>query len=168
MEMTAAGGSLKLYLDTNVFIQAFETSGLSAEPAQRLLAALHANEGAAVTSELTLAELLAPVDRPNALPQANRRQLYLNLLVWNNFVDLLQITRDILIGTADLREAASLKNGTKIRLPDAIHIVTAVQARCRFFVTNDKGIARTLPRDLTPIPADSGRVAKLIATLHAP
>lgn len=135
--MTADARQPIVYLDANPFIYAFEGAPAVAEPVKQLLRALHANPGSGITSELTLAELLAPISRSGAMPFDERRQLYLNLLVWDNLCPALPVTRDILIETAHLRRFLHLK------LPGAIHMVTALQAGCRFFMSNDNDTRRT-------------------------
>jgi hypothetical protein len=98
---------------------------------------LRQKPGAAMTSELTLAEVLAKA-RPDA------RRGYLNLIVWSKLFELQPITRDILIDTADYRQVSqkTRPDGTKVtvKLPDAIHVVTAVRARCRMFLSADTGL----------------------------
>ncbi|PPD43250.1 MAG: PIN domain-containing protein [Methylocystis sp.] len=123
-----------IYIDTNVFIEGFELPLEQAKPVRDLLEGLRGNPRLAVTSELALAELLAPVSREGALPLPVKRRLYLNLLVWSHLFELKPVTRDILLETADLRQAAPH------RLPDAIHIVTAIQSGCTYFLSSDKRI----------------------------
>lgn len=123
-----------VYIDANAFIKGFEFSAEQAKPVQELLAALRDRPRFAVTSELTLAELLAPATREGAFPLPVKRTLYLNLLVRSQLVDLRPVTRDVLMDTAELRQAAPH------RLLDAIHIVTAVQSECAWFLTGDKRI----------------------------
>lgn len=89
----------------------------------------------AVISELTLAELLPPKwtngGRPVA-PSTAERRFYLNLIVWSGFFDLRPVSRTILIETADVRKHA------RVKLSDAIHIVTAMKARCAYFMSGDR------------------------------
>jgi predicted nucleic acid-binding protein len=123
-----------IYLDTNVFIKAVEGTQAAAAPARNLIEILRQRRGLAVTSEITLAELLAPPKRANALPLHIKRRVYLDLLVWSGFIALVPVSRSVLMETADLRTVSNL------RLPDAIHLVTAIQRSCQFFVPSDKGI----------------------------
>ena len=57
-----------IYIDTNVFIYAVEGASDTAAPSRRLMEALSERPGTAMTSEITLAELLAPAKRQDALP----------------------------------------------------------------------------------------------------
>jgi predicted nucleic acid-binding protein len=145
-----------VYIDTNVFIAGFELPLEQAEPVQNLLVRLRERPRLAVTSELTLGELLAPVSRKEALPFTVKRNLSLNLLVRSRIVDLRPITRDILIETADLRQHAPH------RLPDAIHVVTAVQSGCSYFLSGDKGIKP--PSGMTLVYPDRSGVDLILDT----
>src|ERR1700730_6920607 len=79
----------QVYLDTNVFIQAFEGRSKDVQHLRTAFAFMHQNRNLAVTSELTLAELLAPSQTKKGRPaRPNKRDFYLNLIVWNDFIDL--------------------------------------------------------------------------------
>jgi len=108
----------------------------------------------AITSELTLAEVLAPPDRKDALPLHVKRRLYLDLLVWSRFIDLKPVSRDVLYETADLRNVA------KMKLPDAIHLVTAIQNKCRYFVSKDRRLK--IPRGMKLVPPDKNGIAQVL------
>jgi predicted nucleic acid-binding protein len=110
---------------------AFEGDEPTRAPLRRLFHTLAEQPQVGVTSELSLAELLAPISRPGALAVSIRRQMYLDLLVRNSFSDLRPVTRDILLETSRLRERAKLK------LPDAIRLATATEANCRYMLSND-------------------------------
>lgn len=144
-----------VYIDTNVFIIGFESPLELAAPVQKLLLAIREKPLSAVTSELTLAELLAPVIRPQALVPSQRRRLYLDLLTGSRLVELRPVTRDILIQTAELREA------TPCKLPDAIHVTTAVQAKCGFFLSKDRRMR--LPPGMIQVGPDHSGVDRILA-----
>jgi predicted nucleic acid-binding protein len=117
----------RLYLDANVFIYAVQGEPDVAQPLQNFLQDTRRFALRPVTSELTLAEILCKRDL-----SPNIRRLFLNLIVFNRLMDLRPVTREILIGSAELRRASP-----KIRLADAIHARTALDARCSFPMTND-------------------------------
>lgn len=147
-----------VYVDTNVFVVGFETSGEHSEAVREFLSALRRAPGRAITSELTLAELLAPVSRADSRPQSTRRRVYFDLLLWSGLIDLRPVSRDVLIETADLRRVARHK------LPDAIHVVTAIRANCSYFLSDDEGMKRP-PQGIRRIRADRARVAEAIQAL---
>ena len=148
-----------VYLDSNVFIRAVEGTDEASVPARRLMQALrHRSAGVAATSEITLAEVLASPRRTDALPLELKRRAYLDLLVWSGFVRLLAVSRDILIETADLSAVARYK------LPDAIHLVSAVRASCRFFVSADRDFDR-LPQGMVRVDPDEDGLSRLMEAL---
>jgi predicted nucleic acid-binding protein len=131
--MVEAASERRIYLDANVFIDAYEGEPLLSDPAAALLDALRDEPGLAVTSELSLAEVLA---RPEAEQDWRRKRAYLNLILWSGVVAPLPITREVLLLTGKLRAGHS----PKLKLLDAIHLATASEQRCRVFVSRDDGI----------------------------
>jgi predicted nucleic acid-binding protein len=123
----------RIYLDTNVFIEAFEGRGrlrdllqsfLPMEPVrtpQRL-----------VTSELTLSELLV---KPLEMQRDDLINVYDNWMITNPYLEVVPIDRGVLFKAALLRA----KNKS-LKLPDAIHLTTAQEMNCRYFLTNDDRI----------------------------
>jgi predicted nucleic acid-binding protein len=148
-----------VYFDANPFMYGFEGKPEDAGPILELLDALRWRPGSAVTSELVLGELLAPVRRENATPAPRKRQVYLNLLVYNTFFELHPVARDIIIETADLRQSTNLK------LVDAIHVVTAVRASCRSFLSADNDMRR-LPQGMLRVSPDAAGVKVLLGALR--
>ena len=123
--MTDSDAVPRLYLDANVFIYAIEGNADVADPLLQLFDRFRAGRGIGVTGELTLAEVL---------PKASsvQRRNYLNMIVWSRIFDLRPVSRDILIETAQYREYAGMP-----KLPDAIHVVTAIHAECRTVLSAD-------------------------------
>lgn len=148
---------MPVYVESNVFIYAVEGSVETAKPAKTLLEFARRQQGAIVTSELTLAEVLAPSRQPDALPGPLKRRLYLDLLVWSGIVTLIPLSRSILIDTADLRAA------TRLKLPDAIHVLSAIEAKCRFLVSGDRDMDR-LPAGMTRVNPDQPSIDHLLKT----
>jgi predicted nucleic acid-binding protein len=141
----------RLYLDANVFIYAIEGSAEVSNPLRELFGLLRAKAGAGVTSELTLAEVL---------PRANgvQRRNYLDLIVWSGIFDLHSVSRDILIETAEYRKVARMP-----KLPDAIHVVTAIRAGCRTILSADSRLK--LPEGLTSLLPNRENLLGLIRDL---
>lgn len=148
------------YLDTNVFIFFFEGDPVVSGRVRALLDALRTRHGKGITSELTLAEALAESDRPRS---ASLKRAYLDLIVWSNFIELVPVSRDVLYESVDLRSIHRNAHGKKLDLPDAIHLTTAVQKQCRYFISGDEGIR---PPDnitkLSPITGDLDEVLKAL------
>jgi len=153
--MTEKSVSSKLYFDANVFIYAVEGSDDIAGRLRTLFELLSNNLNLAVTSELTLAEVL-----PKADPI--RRRNYLELILYSGLFDLYPVTRDALMETADHRRIAGVSRpdasksyASMPRLPDAIHVVTAVRAGCGRMLSFDRALKlpegmRRLTRDGLP------------------
>jgi predicted nucleic acid-binding protein len=152
-----AQDSQPIYLETNFFIKAVEGTPEAAAPPRKLIQALRARPGLAATSEITFAETLAPAQRKDAMPLHLKRRVYLNLLLWSGFVTLIPVSRDVLIETADLRGVKRMK------LPDAIHLVSAMRSRCRFLVSSDIDF-EGLPQGMTRIEPDHDGIENLLKT----
>jgi predicted nucleic acid-binding protein len=124
----------RVYLDTNIFIVAFEGEADNAA-ASRLLEAFGANvpDGPRFcTSEETLAELLV---QPFRELDEIRRLRYESLILSGGWLDVGPVTREILVGAALIR--ARFRN---VKLPDAIHLSTALHFRCPEFLSADTGL----------------------------
>jgi predicted nucleic acid-binding protein len=119
-----------IYLDTNVWIYAIEAYPDYAELLQQIFAKIDQGELIAVTSELTIAEVLA-----KPLQDNNQRvvQAYQSILQSSDNVKVLPISRQI------LESAAKLRATTRLKLPDAIHLATALDQEVKTFITNDSG-----------------------------
>jgi predicted nucleic acid-binding protein len=156
--MTETPSSL-IYLDTNVFIKAVEGLDEAANPAKALIETLRSHRaGIAATSEITFAEVLAPSKGAGALPLHIKRRVYLDLLLWSGFVTLVPVSRNILIETAALRAESRFK------LPDAVHLVSAIQVQCRFFVSDDRDFDK-IPQGMERVNCDPDGLSRLLTEL---
>ena len=149
----------RVYLDSNVFIDFIEGDETISAPIRPLVYRLRQAPGQAVTSELTLAEVLAPSAGRKRSPHI--RRLYLNLLVWGRVIDLRPISRAVLYETTKLR---ATKANSRMKLLDAIHLATAVLAGCRIFVTRDRKIR--VPQGMVVVEPNGGSVKKVIEALE--
>jgi predicted nucleic acid-binding protein len=119
-----------VYLDTNVFIHAFEGAD-ELSLALTNLFAVDTPQPAFATSELTLAELLVhPYRHRNEAEQ----ERYDSLIRPSAFLKVGPIDRSILMG------AALLRSSYRLKLPDAIHISTALHFGCELLLTGDRGL----------------------------
>lgn len=122
----------RVYLDTCIFIYAMEgfpdwELQLRALFEQADAAALHV-----VTSELTLAEVLV---KPIADGNEPLARAYEAILTSTPALTVVPVSRRILVDAARMRASQS-----GVRLPDAVHLATAVHARCDVLLSNDRGL----------------------------
>ena len=125
----AALAGKTIYLDTNVIVYAVEGFDEHQAFLNALFQLFDAGAAFALTSELTLAEALV---RPLQIGRQDVVDLYLDLLQGSERLKVLPIDRPILIDAARQRAALG------IRLPDAIHVATAVAGACEVFLSNDR------------------------------
>jgi predicted nucleic acid-binding protein len=123
----------KIYLDTNVFITAFEGRDKFGELLLQLLLRRREDSGSLfVTSELTLSELLVLPYRRIDHDLINK---YETILVRSHWLDIVPVEMRI------LRHAAALRaQYPSLKLPDAIHLSTAIGSGCSHILTADEGI----------------------------
>jgi predicted nucleic acid-binding protein len=124
-------GGKSVYLDTNVIVYAVEGFDEHQAFLEALFRMLDAGEATATTSELTLAEVLV---KPFKAGRHDIIELYEDLLQSAASVSVLPVDRQILIN------AARFRIDLRIKLPDAIHVATAVAGGCDIFLTNDRRI----------------------------
>ena len=147
----------RIYFAANAFIYAGEGVDEISKQLHSLFSGLENQAWSACTSEFTLAEVL---------PKANAVQSksYLALILHSGLFDLLPVTRGVLIETADYRknQAGSVLEArvSMPKLPDAIHVVSAVQAGCDTFVSFDRGLK--LPAGLERVGREEGRLFQLV------
>jgi predicted nucleic acid-binding protein len=129
-------GSLKdlmgrrAYLDANVFIYALNDFPPFARFLNGLFEASDAGRLFSVTSELTLAEVLVlPLRRGDARQEQRCR----DILTPDEGLDVVQVSTRILEQSARMRAS-----NPALRLPDAIHVATAIQSNCDWVLTNDR------------------------------
>jgi predicted nucleic acid-binding protein len=124
-----------VYLDSNIFIYAFQKSDQWAKAAEVLLKAIDERTVRAVASELVLAEVLS---KPFALGNTGQIEQYQRLLSSGSGLSMVNVSRDVLVFAAQLRGDMGLK------LFDAIHVATARFASCDYFLTQDERLGRAL------------------------
>lgn len=120
----------RVYLDSNVFITAMETPGAYSDHAWWILEAVDEGTLAAVTSEITIAEVLV---KPIQLGDSALIAGYHEMMTPDSHFEVMPIRRDILVSAAQLRAQRR-----SIRLPDAIHIATALASSCPYLVSDDQ------------------------------
>ncbi len=124
-------GAGPIALDTAPFIYLIEEHETYLPVVEPVFAAIDSGRIAAVTSALTLLEVLVVPLR--AADEALARR-YEALLASSRGLELVDVSRAI------LRDAAALRAATGMRTPDAIQIATALQRDCTSFITNDRAL----------------------------
>ena len=128
----------RIYIDTNILITMTE----SREGTGALLRNIADSHPAHrpplfLTSELTLSEVLVKPYR-----DANRKlsAIYIQTLSGEHWLHTASVELDVLEKAATLRATYG-----KIKLPDAIHLATALASDCSHMLTNDKGLTDLIP-----------------------
>lgn len=151
--------SSRVYVDTNVFCDAFEGSSELSDDLRTIfvLGRKHPKR----TSELTLAELLG---RETNAGWAKQSRFYLDLIIRNDFIDLRPVTRQILMESGNYRRNAR-QNSRKVSLADSIHGVTAIDAECGYVLTSDRRFF--VPDGIDLLVADGEGLASASKALDA-
>jgi predicted nucleic acid-binding protein len=120
----------RIYLDANVFISAYESRGPRSDSAWAILEAVEKGEFSAVSSELTLAEIMVgPIRDGDDKLSSHYHEMFRS---GEHFL-VAPIERDVLLEAAALRGVVG-----SLRLPDAIHVATARLQECKFIVSDDR------------------------------
>lgn len=122
----------RIALDTAVFIYFMEENAEFLPTVLPIFEAIAAGQVAAVTSALTLLEVMVLPLRNGDTATA---QQYEKLLLHSRGLTLADIDHAV------LRRAAELRATAKVRTPDAIQLATAICTSSRYFVTNDRALA---------------------------
>ena len=134
-----------VYFDTNIFIYAIDGHEEYQDLLQNIFEYIAENKILVVTSELTLAECLV---KPMRDENREAIEQYTNHIKTSELLKVKAVSRNILISSADARNKLGLK------LPDAIHMATAIDQKCKTFITNDRkltapeGMERIYIKDL--------------------
>lgn len=128
--------SRRIYFDTNLFICLVEQNGEFAEFLNALVSEIAENEQTVFTSELSLGECLMGAFKAKS---EGLEAVYMDLIAPSAMIKPIAITRQIITASARLGADARMK------LPDAIHVATAIAAGCEVFLTNDRGIRAPAP-----------------------
>jgi predicted nucleic acid-binding protein len=118
-----------VYVDANIIIYIVEGNKALAAELEGIIAAFEAGVLRAVTSELTLAEVLIG-------PLRNR-----DAATCDGYKAVLRsgkALRAMPVTAAVLERSAEVRCDSMISLPDAIHVATAELAGCRYFLTEDR------------------------------
>ena len=140
--MTAGTHRSRVYLDTHVLIYAFEDDPKFGPVARDVLQAAVAASLLPVTSALTIAEVLVvPI----------RKRDTAAIALYEAFLGDAEKIEVVPIDTSVLRSAAELRASTKLKLPDAIHVATALRHGCTAFVSEDRRIKPPAPLEIVTL-----------------
>jgi predicted nucleic acid-binding protein len=120
-----------VYLDANIVIHMVEGHPLLRKELADLISVLESEEIEAVSSELTLAEVLVVPLRNNDLELCR---------VFQEFFGPRSPATLMTVDKVVLKRAAEIRAGFGGRLPDAIHLATADILGCDAFLTEDRRI----------------------------
>jgi predicted nucleic acid-binding protein len=123
------GDQKLLFVDTNIIIYLLDNHPRYGELAMAVLEAIEAGQAVAVTSVLTLAEVLTKPARVGNERAMQDYELYLT-----NFPNLKLVAVDQTVA----RTAARLRALYPLKMPDAIQLATAQLAVVDAIITNDK------------------------------
>ena len=122
--------SRRIYLDSNIFIRMLENKDDSAAALLQLLGgALRGREPCFATSELTLAELLV---KPYRDANVELMETYDRWTTASRNIQVAGVGRNVLKRAALMRA-----NFPVLKLPDAIHIASAITLECSHLLTAD-------------------------------
>ena len=122
-----------LYIETAPFIYYTERRVGYVEKMQRVFLAVDQGHILVSTSVVTLVEtLMKPLQATNVMLIDRYRQMFYR----TQSITLLPVTAQI------AESAAYLRARYNLRTPDALHVATALAARCDAFLTNDLAIKR--------------------------
>ncbi|MGE5528373.1 MAG: type II toxin-antitoxin system VapC family toxin [Patescibacteria group bacterium] len=120
-------------IDSCLFIYLLADRAPYAEAVQPFLKAVHQGEITAITSVITLTEVLA---KPEQNKQADLVRAYSLALRGIDHLQFVEIDETI------ARHAAHLRGVYGFRTPDALQLAAALHKQCSFFVTNDRRLQR--------------------------
>ena len=123
----------RVLIDTSVWIYHFEEHSTFGKAAGRVIEELEAGRFRGIASELTLLEITV---KPLQLGRQDAADDYETLLSYFPNLDLIAISRAILL------DAAGLRARHRLRTPDAIQLATAFSSGATLAITIDEAWAR--------------------------
>lgn len=120
----------RVYLDANVVIHLVEGSRAHAAALAAFMDDLRGKAFTAVTSALTLTELLVPAFRQDRWSETKRLRAFLE----DGPIEMIDPTREAYV------EAARYRSECDLSALDALHVACAIEAGCTIFLTQDQAI----------------------------
>ena len=136
----------RIYFDSNVYICALETNSDISRLVFRLFGGWQWQNHQIVTSEFTPTEVLVhPIERALNTGDYRLHDSYTSLIADEDDVrQVVKLDRNILVRSALVRAQMSRLSNRKLKTPDAIHVASALSARCDTFVTGDEALLRAV------------------------
>jgi predicted nucleic acid-binding protein len=122
-------GSMKIALDTNLFIYVFEQHPEFGEKAKAILERIENGFVDAVASSVSLTEILVKPIREGNLTLEKQYKL-----LFSHFPNLTILPIDNIVA----ERAAYLRGKYNIKTPDALILATSLVAKAELFITNDQ------------------------------
>lgn len=122
---------VKVYLDANVLISLLEAEESQTLQVRRFLELVERQLATAVTSEISLAEVLV---KPFRSGDTRLLKAYEALFTAGSLVGLVKHEQGLWLAVATYRALHGLK------LADAVHVAVAIESRCDLLITADKRI----------------------------
>lgn len=123
----------RLYIETAPFIYYIEEHPAYITQMDAIMEVVESKPIEVFSSVITLTEVLY---QPVKMGNRKLEQEYRDILVNSGSYRLIPVNLQIAESAADLR----VRHG--LRTPDALHVASAIHARCDAFLTNDMGIKR--------------------------
>jgi predicted nucleic acid-binding protein len=142
--MTERFDNKAIYLDTAPLIYYIEETSAGLLFLQELFRKNEKGDFTFFTSTLTLCDVLT---LPFKLGNTKLIKQYEYFITKSPFLKLINVNADI------AKLAVSLRSDYNLKLPDAIHLATALEVKADFFLTNDlalkkvKGLTIIIPTD---------------------
>ena len=132
MDITTKLTNQQVYFDTNIII-IYLIEGFTEykQPLAKIRKLLETYQLQPITSELSLSECLV---QPFKISATKTVSLYRTFLEDSDCFYLFPIHKDILV------QAAYISAETNMKMPDSIHVATAINTNCNLFLTNYKSI----------------------------
>jgi len=128
----------RVAIDTNIFIYALENN-LNFPDAGEIFRQLPKTKIPAIASVLVIAEAVTKLYELG--DEADVRE-YLNFIKGGGLIKLININQQIALKAAEFRARYSIK------MPDALHLATAVTNKCQLLITADKRFGKISLPDL--------------------
>lgn len=150
---------VRVYADANALIRGVEGEDSAAVAIRDLLVA---DDAVVFSSELTLAEVLVgPLRRSLAEPSEPMARLWRT--TYEALFQKAGALEAVPVSVALLRGAASLRaEHRSLKLPDAIHLATAIHGRCDVMLSHDDDLLKTASAHMSTCSLTEAELTALI------